>query len=103
MWHKQNTSDFQTLPVQPNNSKVTLDEKGYFLIRINEDKDLIEVGFCNPKHEVVYVWKGNNPKDLCKAIDEKNVLGSYAHAFYLGRELQRAHECLILEKPYIQD
>ena len=103
MWHKQDASNYKVLPVQPNNTQVTLDEKGYFLIRLNPMDDVIEAGFCNPQHEMLYVWRGNNPMDLCKAIDEAGVLGSYAHAMYLGRELQRAHECLILEKSYIQD
>lgn len=103
IWHKQEMNQFEKIEVKKNNKKIELDPKGYFLIRMLPEKKLIELGFCNSEHQLLYVWESDSPIDLCKAVDEKNILSSIAHGMYLGRELERAFYCLEQDLDYVQD
>ena len=80
-----------------------LDPKGYFLIRILPDKNLIEVGFCGKRNTVEVKITGKKPIDIYQTILREGIIDRPDHAAYLGRELQKAYVALRLGKAYVQD
>ena len=81
-----------------------LDDKGYFLIRINQENKNIEVGFCDSKNKVILKVVGKKPIDIYSTILNKEKLQIRRdHAAYLGRELQKAYIALNQNLNYVQD
>ena len=81
-----------------------LDKEGYFLIRIDKEKRLIEAAFCNEKNKIVLTVRGKKPIDIYHAILNKEKLPIRKdHAAYLGRELQKAYLALENNLNYVQD
>ena len=110
------------------NRYIDLDPNGYFIIKIDfEENKIILEHFLNNIDEEGYaldpetnepikcdsqnkrvgneVFKGISAKQLGILItEEKNdLITRFDHALYLGRELQKAEECLYKKLPYIQD
>ena len=110
------------------NRYIELDPKGYFIIKVDlEEKKIILEHFLNNINEEGYaldpetnepikcdtqskrvsneVFEGISAKQLGILITEErnDLITSYDHALYLGRELQKAEECLYKKLPYIQD
>ena len=109
--------------------QIKLDPKGYFLIKIepksNElilehylndidqkgraiDPESGETIGCNTKsgHQPSNIYRGKSAKQLGIQISEGHgpfPISHLDHAIYIGRELQRAEQCLITGKQYIQD
>ena len=109
--------------------QIKLDPKGYFLIKIepttNElilehylndidqkgraiDPDSGEPISCKTKsrNHPSNIYRGKSAKQLGIQISEGNCpfpISRLDHAIYIGRELQRAEQCLITGKQYIQD
>ena len=109
--------------------QIKLDPKGYFLIRIepktNElilehylndidqkgraiDPESGETIGCKTKsrNQPSNIYRGNSAKQLGIQISEGHgpfPISHLDHAIYIGRELQRAEQCLITGKQYIQD
>ena len=107
---------------------IDLDPKGYFIIKVDlkENKIIVE-HFLNHINEEGYaidpetnepikcdsqdkrvsneVFKGISAKELGILIteDRNDLIKRFDHALYLGRELQKAEECLHKKLPYIQD
>jgi len=110
------------------NRYIDLDPKGYFIIKVdfNEHKIILE-HFLNNINEEGYaldpetnepikcdsqdkrvsneVFEGISAKQLGILITEErnDLITRFDHALYLGRELQKAEECLYKKLPYIQD
>lgn len=85
-------------------AEFVLDKAGYFLIRIDKDRKLIEVAFCNEKNKVVLTVRGKKPIDVYHTILNKEKLSIRKdHAAYLGRELQKAFIALENGLQYVQD
>tara|TARA_B100000579_G_scaffold140351_1_gene114051 strand:+ start:410 stop:811 length:402 start_codon:yes stop_codon:yes gene_type:complete len=108
---------------------IDLDPKGYFLIKIepitNElilehylndidqkgraiDPDSGEPIGCKTKstHRPSHIYRGKSAKQVGIQISEGNdpfPISRLDHAIYIGRELQRAEQCLITGEKYIQD
>ena len=107
---------------------IDLDPKGYFIIKVDleENKIILEHflnninddGYaldpetnepikCDSKNKRVSneVFKGISAKQLGIMITEErnDLITRFDHALYLGRELQKAEECLYKRLPYIQD
>ena len=81
-----------------------LDPAGYFLIRINKEKKLIEVGFCNERNKLVLKITGKKPIDIYQTIiNKENIQIRKDHCAYLGRELQKAYIALQKNLEYVQD
>ncbi len=81
-----------------------LDPAGYFLIRINKEKNLIEVGFCNERNKLVLKINGKKPIDIYQTIINKEKIPIRKdHCAYLGRELQKAYIALQENLEYVQD
>ncbi len=86
------------------NKEFVLDPAGYFLIRINKEKKLIEVGFCNERNKLVLKVSGKKPIDIYQTIINKEKLPIRKdHCAYLGRELQKAYMALQKNLDYVQD
>lgn len=82
----------------------TLDNKGYFLIRVDRVNKNIEVGFCNEKNKVALKVIGKNPIEIYQTIINKEKLPIRKdHAAYLGRELEKAYIALRYNLEYVQD
>ncbi len=81
-----------------------LDPLGYFLIKIDTKRKLVEVGFCNEKNKMVLKVTGKTPLEIYQTIINKEKLGIRKdHAAYLGRELQKAYTALKFGLQYVQD
>ena len=110
------------------NRYIELDPNGYFIIKIDlQTKQIILEHYLNKINEDGYALdpKTNEPikcdskqikscnetftgisaKEIGIEITEKrnNLISRFDHALYLGRELQKAEECLYKKLPYIQD
>ena len=110
------------------NRYIDLDPNGYFIIKVDlEEKKIILEHFLNNINDDGYaldpetnepikcgsqnkrvsneVFKGISAKQLGIMITEErnDLITRFDHALYLGRELQKAEECLYKKLPYIQD
>ena len=86
------------------NKEFVLDPEGYFLIRLNKEKKLIEVGFCNERNKLVLKIIGKKPIEIYQTIINKEKIPIRKdHCAYLGRELQKAYIALTNNLEYIQD
>ena len=107
---------------------IVLDSSGYFIVKIDQiNKKIIvehylnninEKGIaldpitnkpikCDKQNKRQYnkIFEGNTAKEIGILITEKNnnLISKLDHALYLGRELQKAEECLLKDYEYIQD
>ena len=110
------------------NRYIDLDPNGYFIIKVDlEENKIILEHFLNNINNEGYaldpetnepikcdsqnkrvsneVFKGISAKQLGIMITEErnDLITRFDHALYLGRELQKAEECLHKRLPYIQD
>ena len=110
------------------NRYIDLDPNGYFIIKVDlEENNIILEHFLNNINDDGYaldpetnepikcdsqnkrvsneVFKGISAKQLGIMITEErnDLITRFDHALYLGRELQKAEECLYKRLPYIQD
>ena len=110
------------------NRYIDLDPNGYFIIKVDleENKIILEHflnninddGYaidpetnepikCDSQNKRVYneVFEGISAKQLGILITEErnDLITRFDHALYLGRELQKAEECLYKKSAYIQD
>ena len=116
------------IDISLSNRYIDLDPNGYFIIKVNleENKIILEHylnninddGYaldpetnepikCDSKDKRVSneVFEGISAKQLGILITEErnDLITRFDHALYLGRELQKAEECLYKRLPYIQD
>ena len=107
---------------------IVLDSSGYFIIKIDQINKKIVVEHylnniddkgialdpitnkpiqCDKQNKRQYnkIFEGNTAKEIGILITEKNtnLISKFDHALYLGRELQKAEECLLKDHEYIQD
>lgn len=110
------------------NRYIDLDPNGYFIIKVDlEENKIILEHFLNNINDEGYaldpetnepikcnsqdkrdsnaVFEGISAKQLGILITEErnDLITRFDHALYLGRELQKAEECLYKQLPYIQD
>lgn len=81
----------------------TMDQQGYFLIRVDQQQQVIEVGLCRELNQVAVKIVGRKPLEIYQTIIKNNLLSRLDHAAYLGRELQKAYIALQKGIPYVQD
>ena len=107
---------------------INLDPSGYFIIKVDHIKKIIFVEhFLNNIDNKGYAidpitnepiacdsiikrkenakFEGYSAKELGILITENrnDLISKFDHALYLGRELQKAEQCLLEESIYIQD
>ena len=123
------TNHIQSIDDNLSKRFISLDQKGYFLIKINPElNELIVEHFDNTidekgraldpktgkilkcsgteKQSPTKVFKGRTAKELGIKLTEESLpvlISKIDHALYLGRELQKAEYCLIYGIPYVQD
>ena len=110
------------------NRYIDLDPNGYFIIKVDlEENKIILEHFLNNINDEGYaldpetnepikcdsqnkrvcneVFEGISAKQLGILITDESydLITRFDHALYLGRELQKAEECLYKKLPYIQD
>ena len=110
------------------NRYIDLDPNGYFIIKVDlEEHKIVLEHFSNKIDEEGYaldpetnepikcdsqnkrvsneIFEGISAKQLGILITEErnDLITRFDHALYLGRELQKAEECLYKKLPYIQD
>ncbi|MBN2367760.1 DUF4346 domain-containing protein [Candidatus Woesearchaeota archaeon] len=79
------------------------DPKGYFPIRVNKEKKLIELGFCKKDNIIETVITGEMPQEIYYTAIKKGLISRMEHAAYLGKELEKAYLALKHNLEYVQD
>src|SRR3989338_10253060 len=80
-----------------------MDKKGYFLIRVNKEKQRVEVAHCSEINKIDVMVYGTNPLEIYMTIIKKDLIENMGHAAYLGREIQKACTALKHNLEYVQD
>lgn|SRR3989338_7359239 len=79
------------------------DPKGYFLIRVNPSKKIIETGFVTYKHTITKIITGKYASEIYMTIIRHNLINRLEHAAYLGKELFKAEISLKYGLEYKQE
>ena len=79
------------------------DPKGYFLIRIDRERKLLEAAFCPEINKIAFIFRGKRPEDIYHEVAKRDLLAKRDHYAYLGLELEKAFLALRYELPYEQD
>ena len=80
------------------------DPKGNFTIWTDYHKQLIHIIHQDPQtNEPTLLLKAKTAKQIFDEIIKRGLVTKLSHAFYLGRELERAEVCLYLGKTYTQN
>jgi len=79
------------------------DKNGYFRIYINHYAKKIYVLFYSNEHKLDQIFIGDDAESLSKKIIQFKLTENLYHINYLGRELNKAENCLFMGKSYIQD
>jgi len=87
-----------------------MDPKGYFLIKIDKENNLIRVGYClfkklgnNSIHDMIAEINGITALEIVNTLIDKNYISSLQHAADMGIELNKAELALKYNLNYIQD
>jgi dihydropteroate synthase-like protein len=95
--------DKKAIIVDKLNLSYVPDEKGYFKIYIDHYDGKIYVLHFSNNHQLLNTIIGRNAEAISKKIIEMKLSSNNYHINYIGRELNKAENCLFLGKPYIQD
>ena len=87
-----------------------MDPKGYFLIAIDREKNLLRVGYCifrkignKPINDMVSVISGKTAIEIVNTLIEYKYISSLQHAADMGIELCKAELALKYKLDYVQD
>ena len=87
-----------------------MDPKGYFLIRVDKKKKIIQVGYCkftrlgnSPINDMVAVIKGKTAIEIVNTLIREKFISTLPHAADMGIELYKAELSLKYGFNYIQD
>jgi len=87
-----------------------MDPKGYFLIAIDREKKLINVGYCifkklgnDTKNDMVSIISGKTAIEIVNTLIRYKYISSLQHAADMGIELCKAEVALKYKLNYIQD
>jgi tetrahydromethanopterin S-methyltransferase subunit A len=79
------------------------DSVGYWLFRVNIEKNCVEAGFCKEANVIEIVVTGTESEKMHNTIVREGLVTSLQHAAYIGHELQKAEVALKLGLCYVQD
>ena len=79
------------------------DPQGYFLIRVDQKKKLIEAGLVTYKHVIMKKIVGKYAAEMYHTIIRRNLISKLEHAAYLGKELYKAEVALKYGVEYQQE
>ena len=87
-----------------------MDPKGYFLIRVDKKKKIIQVGYCkftrlgnSPVNDMVAVVEGKTAIEIVNTLIREKFISTLQHAADMGIELHKAELSLKYGLKYIQD
>jgi len=87
-----------------------MDPKGYFLIDIDREKELIQVGYCkftklgnDPVNDMLAIVTGKTAIEIVNTLIREEYISSLQHAGDMGIELCKAELALNNNLKYIQD
>ena len=87
-----------------------MDPKGYFLIRVDKKKKIIQVGYCkftrlgnSPINDMVAIVKGKTAIEIVNTLIREKFISTLQHAADMGIELHKAELSLKYGFNYIQD
>ena len=87
-----------------------MDPKGYFLIKIDRENNLIRVGYClfsklgnDPIHDMIAEVTGKTAIEIVNTLIKKDFISSLQHAADMGIELHKAELALKYDVQYVQD
>jgi len=80
-----------------------MDAKGYFLIKIDRENEIIRVGFCTKDNKMMAEIKGKSAMEIVNTIIREDMISSLQHAADMGIELHKAEMALKYGFEYVQD
>ena len=87
-----------------------MDPKGYFLIKIDKECNLIRVGYCifvklgqDPIHDMIAEVTGKTAIEIVNTLIKEGYISSLQHSADMGIELHKAQLALKYNLEYIQD
>ena len=87
-----------------------MDPKGYFLIGLDKEKNLLQVGYCkfkklgnSPVNDMVAIVNGKTAIEIVNTLIREGYISSLQHAADMGIELCKAELALKHNLNYIQD
>ena len=87
-----------------------MDPKGYFIIGLDKEKNLLRVGYCkftrlgeNPVNDMVAVISGKTAIEIVNTLIREKYISSLQHAADMGIELCKAEIAMKNNLKYIQD
>ena len=87
-----------------------MDPKGYFLIKIDKENNLIRVAYCrfsksknNPIHDMIAEITGKTALEIVNTLIKNDFISTLQHAADMGIELHKAELALNYNLNYIQD
>ena len=110
-WWNINNNIKEIIPAKYDKIKDwVIDPKGYFLIKIDKENNLIRVGYClfkklgnNSIHDMIAEINGITALEIVNTLIVKNYISSLQHAADMGIELNKAELALKYNLNYIQD
>ena len=110
-WWKINNNNQTSITAKYHKIKDwVMDPKGYFLIKIDREKNLIRVGYCvfsklyeDPIHDMIAEVTRKTSIEIVNTLINKNFISTLQHAADMGIELHKAELALKYNFEYIQD
>ena len=110
-WYKINIKNKKKIKAQYNRIKDwKIDPKGYFLINVDKNNDLLKVGYCkidkknkSKDHDMVAEIHGKTAIEIINTLIKKNFISSLQHVGDMGIELCKAELALKYDLKYTQD
>ena len=84
-------------------AELILDDKGWFVIRIDRDEGLVVATHFRGHNDPDLVVKGNSARAIYHSILGRGLVGRLDHAAYIGKELTKAELALKLGRSYVKD
>ena len=110
-WYKINIKNKKKIKAQYNRIKDwKIDPKGYFLIDVDKNNDLLKVGYCkidkknkSKDHDMVAEIHGKTAIEIINTLIKEKFISSLQHVGDMGIELCKAELALKYDLKYTQD
>ena len=81
-----------------------MDPKGYFLIKVDRENNIIRVGYCTvPDNTMVAEITGKTSLEIVNTLIREDMISTLQHAADMGIELEKASLALKYNLEYVQD